>query len=261
MSTRPERLNQGVKAFYDRYLQQPQLLQGIPLDTMLAEMDQWGVDQALLVAPALDIWKLPYEDLAKVVAQHEGRFFGLAGISPDDRMEGVRRLEHAVRELGFVGAHLYPHWFNRPPNHQDYYPFYAKCVELDIPIQIQIGHSAQPELHTVAHPMTLDEVAIYFPELKIIGIHIGWPWVREAIAVALKHKNVFLGCDAHAPKYWDPEFTQFIRTRGKNKVLFGTDFPIISFQRAIEEIKALDFSPEVKEALFSGNTKRVYGLE
>ncbi len=261
MATRPERLNQGVRPFYENYLQQGQLLDGIPLETMLGEMEQSGIDRALLVAPALNVWRLPYEQVARVVAEHPGRFHGLAGINPDDRMEGVRRLEVAVKELGFVGAHLYPHWFSRPPNHKDYYPFYAKCVELDVPIQIQIGHSAQPEQPTVAHPMTLDEVAIYFPELKIVGIHIGWPWVREAMAVALKHRNVYLGCDAHAPKYWEPEFVRFIRSRGKHKVLFGTDFPIIGFRRAVTEIGELDFAADVREALFSANTQRVYGLE
>jgi hypothetical protein len=261
MASRPEHLNAAVRPFYERYLGgQGALLDGLPMEAMVEEMDASGIDQAFLVAPALNVWRLPYEQVKAVIDAHPGRFHGLAGISPDDRMPGVRRLEFAVKELGFAGAHLYPHWFNRPPNHKDYYPFYAKCVELGVPIQIQIGHSAQPELHTVAHPMTLDEVAIYFPELRIIGIHIGWPWVREAIAVALKHANVFLACDAHAPKYWDAEFVAFLRSRGRSKVLFGTDFPIIGFRRAVEEIGALELPPESLEALYAGNVRRVYGL-
>jgi len=260
MATRPERLNEGVRPFYERYLKRGELLGGIPLETMLAEMDAAGIDKAFLVAPALNVWRLPYEDVAKAVARYPDRFVGLAGVNPDDRMEGVRRLEYAVRELGFVGAHLYPHWFSRAPDHRDYYPFYAKCEELDVPIQIQIGHSAQPEQPTVAHPMTLDPVAIYFPQLRIVGIHIGWPWVREAIAVALKHRHVYLGSDAHAPKFWDAEFVQFLRTRGREKVLFGTDFPIIGFRRALDEIAELKLDAAAREPFLAGNARRVYKL-
>ena len=98
-----------------------------------------------------------------------------------------------------------------------YYPFYAKCAELGVPIQIQVGHSAQWFLRTVAQPITLDRVAIDFPELKIIGIHIGHPWTEEMISMAWKHPNVFIGTDAHLPKYWDKTLINFINSRGQDK--------------------------------------------
>ncbi|MFH4324601.1 amidohydrolase family protein, partial [Acinetobacter baumannii] len=128
----------------------------------------------------------PAELIAEVVAQHPQRFKGVIGINPSRIMMWLGKLERAVRELGFVGAHLYPHWFKRRPDHRIYYPFYAKCAELGVPIQIQVGHSAQRFLPTVAHPMTLDRIAIDFPELKIIGIHIGYPWTEAMISVAWK---------------------------------------------------------------------------
>ena len=110
--------------------------------------------------------------------------------------------------------------------------------------------------------MTLDRVAIDFPELTIIGIHIGYPWVEEMISVTWKHPNVYVGCDAHSPKYWDPSFVRFINSRrGQDKVLFGTDWPVIDFKRAVDEIEELGLKEEVKKKLFWENAIRVYGLE
>ena len=121
-------------------------------------------------------------------------------------MQGLRDLEYAVKELGFVGAHLYPHWFGLAPDHAKYYPYYAKCCELDVPIMMQVGHnliySRDRRLPSVGRPICLDQVAIDFPELKLLGIHIGIPWTDEMISMAWKHENVFIGVDAYAPKHW-----------------------------------------------------------
>ena len=207
---------------------------------------------------------MPYEIVADVVSKYPKRFKGLAGIDPTEGMEGVRKLEHAVRELGFVGAHVYPHWFEMAPHHRKYYPFYAKCVELSIPIQMQVGHcllySRERPLKSVGRPITLDTIACDFPELKIIGIHTGWPWVEEMISVAWKHPNVYIGSDAYAPKFWKPEFVQFINSCGQDKVLFGTDFPIIDFERATREINDLGLKEDSKQKLLWKNTAHVYGL-
>ena len=137
-----------------------------------------------------------------------------------------RRLEHAVTKLGFVGAHTYPHWFELPPNDRKYYPFYTKCCELGVPIQMQVGQSlvyykARP-LRSVGRPIYLDDIACDFPELKIVGIHIGIPWHDEMIAMAWKHENIFIGSDAHSPKYWPASFLHYLKTYGRQKVMFGT---------------------------------------
>ena len=181
-----------------------------------------------------------------------------------NRTSGTHQLEHAVKELGFIGAHLYPHWFELAPDHAKYYPFYAKCVELDIPIQMQVGQSMiySPELprRSVGRPITLDAVACDFPELKIIGIHIGSPWAEEMIAMAWKHANVFICTDAYAPKYWPPALVHFLNSYGKDKVMFGTDFPVVTFDRARREIEALNLRPEAKSMLLRENVRRIYKL-
>lgn len=243
---------------------------GISHEEMLRRMDEAGIGTAFLIAakigrPGLPgAYHLPYELVADAVRAHPDRFRGLAGIDPFEGMSGVRALEHAVRELGFIGAHLYPHWFELAPDHAKYYPFYAKCVELGVPIQMQVGqslvYSPGNPMRSVGRPITLDAVACDFPELKLIGIHIGIPWHDEMIAMAWKHENVYIGCDAHAPKYWPESFVRYINTYGQDKVLFGTDFPVIDFGRAMKEIAALDLRPGPLAKLLRHNAERVYGL-
>jgi predicted TIM-barrel fold metal-dependent hydrolase len=234
-------------------------------------MDAASIEKAFLIAHRCGpegpraCWRLPYSMVAEAVTRHPDRFFGLAGIDPTEGMRGVRQLEHAVRELGFIGAHGYPHWFELSPDHARWYPFYAKCVELGVPIQLQVGQSMiySPDYpcQSVARPLSLDAVACHFPELKLIGIHIGIPWTDEMIAMAWKHQNVYIGTDAHSPKYWPESLVQFINSYGQDKVIFGTDFPILAFERTREEIEALQLREKPKTKLLRENVLKVYGLE
>jgi len=246
------------------------LAAGVPHARMLAMMDEAGIERALLVATKTGrlglpgSWHLPYEIVADAVRRHPDRFSALAGLDPYEGMQGVRALERAVRDLGFIGAHMYPHWFELPPDHAKWYPFYAKCVELDVPVQMQVGQSLvytpEQRLKSVGRPITLDAVACDFPELKLVGIHIGIPWTDEMIAMAWKHANVYIGCDAHSPKYWPASFIQYVNTYGQDKVLFGTDYPVLDFLRTREELEALGLRDEAKRKLLRDNAQRIYRL-
>lgn len=243
---------------------------GITIDEMLQRMDATGIEKAFLIAHRCGpegpraCWRLPYEMVAKVVTAHPDRFHALAGIDPTEGMEGVRAFEHAVTELGFIGAHGYPHWFELPANHARWYPFYAKCVELNVPIQLQVGQSMiyAPDYPTesVGRPITFDPVACHFPELKLIGIHVGIPWVDEMIAMAWKHPNVFIGTDAHSPKYWPEQFVRYADSYGQDKVIFGTDFPVLGFERTRAEIDDLGLRATSLEKILRGNVQRIYNL-
>ena len=103
-------------------------------------------------------------------------------------------------------------------------------------------------------------MACDFPELKIIGIHVGIPWTDEMIAMAWKHPNVFIGTDAHSPKYWPESFVKYINSYGQDKVIFGTDFPVLEFQRTRDEIDNLNLRQEPKRKLLRDNVLRIYGL-
>ncbi len=155
------------------------------IEDYLAKMDRVGIARSLLIAVrAGDMnvagsFELPYERVAEICAAHPDRFSGLAGIDPLRGMQALRDLEAAVREHGFVGAHLYPHWFGLASDHAKYYPVYAKCCELGVPIMMQVGQSPVYQrgrrLPSVGWPICLDQVACDFPELKLQGIHIGMP--------------------------------------------------------------------------------------
>lgn len=244
---------------------------GVDEAAYLGVMDDAGIDKSLLIAVrAGDIrmkgsFEVPYEEVAKVCRQYPDRYYGLAGVDPYRGMEQLADLEHAVKELGFVGAHLYPHWMELAPDHAKYYPIYAKCCELDIPIMMQVGqnlvYSRERRLPSVAKPITLDQVAIDFPDLKLIGIHIGVPWTSEMIAMAWKHDNVYIGTDAYAPKHWPAEFVHYMNTYGRDKVLFGTDWPVIHPQRAMDEIAELGLRPESRQRVMRDNALRVFKLD
>ena len=244
--------------------------EGLDLPAMLALMDSAGIERSLLVATKTGqlglpgSWHLPYEIVARAVQQYPNRFSALAGLDPTEGMAGVRAFERAVREDGFVGAHFYPHWFELAPDHARWYPFYAKCVELDVPVQLQVGQSLVYDparrLRSVGRPINLDNVACDFPELKLVGIHVGIPWTDEMIAMAWKHPNVYIGCDAHSPRYWPASFVQYINSYGQNKVMFGTDYPVLDFERTRAEIEALGLKPEVLVKLLRDNARALYKL-
>lgn len=247
------------------------IMRGLDHEQMLRRMDEAGIEKSFLIAakvgPAMHkaSYHVPYSAVAEAVNKYPDRFLGLAGLDATEGMQGVRELEKAVREWGFIGAHYYPHWFELAPDHARWYPFYAKCVELDIPVQLQVGQSMVYEpthpLRSVGRPITLDSVACDFPELKIVGIHVGIPWTDEMIAMAWKHPNVYIGTDAHAPKYWPESFVKYINSYGQDKVIFGTDFPILDFKRARDEVEALGLKPVAKQKLLRDNAMRLYGLD
>ena len=246
----------------------PAIRGGVTMPQYLKRMDRAGIERSLLIAVrAGDLnvrgsFELPYERVHEICERYPDRFSGLAGVDPFRGMQGLRDLEHAVKKLGFVGAHLYPHWFGLPPDHAKYYPYYAKCCELDVPIMMQIGHnlvySRERRLPSVGRPICLDQVAIDFPELKLIGIHIGVPWTDEAISMAWKHENIYLAGDAYAPKHWPKSFVHYANTYGSHKVLFGTDWPVIDPERAVREVDALGFRPEAKQKLMRDNALAVF---
>ncbi len=258
------------EAFKTQIRMPAEMRNGVSIPRYLEKMRRSGIDRSLLIAVrAGDLavrgsFEIEYQRVAEVCADHPERFSGLAGVDPFRGMAGTRELRHAVEDLGFVGAHLYPHWFGLAPNDRRYYPYYAKCCELDIPIMMQVGHnliySRERRLPSVGRPITLDDVAIDFPELKLIGIHIGVPWTDEMISMAWKHENVFIGVDAYAPKHWPAQIVHYLNSYGQDKVLFGTDWPVIDPERAMAEINAMELRAEARHKLLRANALKIFRL-
>ena len=261
----------GLDEEFKKQVRMPEKMRsGVTIPDYIKKMDQAGIERSLLIAVrAGDIrvpesFEVPYESVHKVCSKYPDRFSGLAGIDPFRGMQGLRDLENAVNEMGFVGAHLYPHWCELPPNHRKYYPYYAKCSELGIPIMMQVGHnlvySRKRRLPSVGKPIYLDQVAIDFPELKLIGIHIGIPWTEEMISMCWKHENVFTAGDAYAPKYWPESYVHYANSYGQKKVLFGTDWPVIDPVRAVEEFNQLNFRESASQRILRENALEVFNL-
>ena len=262
----------GLDENFKKQVRMPEEMRGgVPIPDYIKKMDQAGIERSLLIAVrAGDIrvpesFEVPYERVYDVCRQNPERFSGLAGVDPFRGMEGLNDLETAVKEYGFVGAHLYPHWCELPPNHRKYYPYYAKCCELGIPIMMQVGHnliySKNRRLPSVGKPIYLDQVAIDFPELKLIGIHIGIPWTEEMISMCWKHENIYTAGDAYAPKYWPEAFVHYANSYGKHKVMFGTDWPVIDPIRAVDEFNNLNFKDSSKKLVLRENAIQVFNLD
>ncbi|QDZ11970.1 amidohydrolase family protein [Devosia ginsengisoli] len=270
----PEEFEAGQIATDDGFRaktrQDPDYIRGMPMEAYIEKMDRAGIERSLLVAVRSGDMRIkgsveiPYKRVFDLCQQYPDRFSGLAGIDPTRGMQGLRDLEVAVKEYGFVGAHFYPHWFSMRVDAAQIYPYYAKCCELDIPIMMQVGncliYQRDRRLPTIARPIHLDQVAIDFPELKLIGIHIGYPWTDEMIAMAWKHPNVYLAGDAYAPKHWPQQLVHFANTYGQDKFLFGTDWPVIDPERAMREVGDLNFREEPLRKILRDNALNVFKL-
>ena len=261
----------GDEFFVGKMNAENDLMAGLSLEEIIEKMEEAGIEKAFLIAARAGrvglpgCYHMPYSVVADACAKYPERFYGLAGIDPFEGMDGVRAFEDAIKNMGFVGAHLYPHWYELAPDHAKYYPFYAKCCELNVPIQMQVGqsmvYSQEYRTKSVGQPIALDAVACDFPELKLIGIHVGIPWHDEMISMAWKHENIFIGCDAHRPKYWPKSFIHYLNSYGQDKIIFGTDFPVLEFKKTIDDIDALGLKSEVRKKLLRDNVIRVYGLD
>ena len=262
----------GFDANFMAQVRMPEEMRGgVTIEDYLRKMDAAGIERSLLIAvragePAWQgSFEIPYQQIAQYCDAYPDRFSGLAGVDPTRGIQQLKELDHAVKELGFVGAHFYPHWFRMPPDSALCYPIYSRCEELGIPIMMQVGqnliYQKDVRLPSVAKPILLDQVAIDFPNLVLIGIHIGVPWTDEMIAMAWKHENIYIGIDAYAPKHLPASLKHYMNSYGSHKVMFGTDWPVIDPERAVSEIHEHALRPESLEKVMRGNAVKVFRLE
>ena len=175
-------------------------------------------------------------------------------------MEAVREVRRCVDELHFKAIRVLPWLWDVPPTDRRFYPVYVACCEAGVPFCTQIGHTGPLMSSEVGRPIYLDRVAIDFPELTIVGGHIGYPWTEEAVAVATKHERVYIDTSAYTAKRYPQELVRFLRGRGRTKVLFGTNYPMMTPAKALEGLADLQLDDEVKDLFLSGNARRVFGL-
>jgi predicted TIM-barrel fold metal-dependent hydrolase len=156
---------------------------------------------------------------------------------------------------------MLPWMWDLPPNDRHYYPLYVACVELGIPFCLQVGHTGPLRPAEPGRPIPyVDEVALAFPELTIIGGHIGYPWTEEMIALAWKYPNVYIDTSAYLPRYYPPTLRMFMNSYGQDKVLFGTNYPMLSPSRCRPQVDELGLKAEVREKFLRLNAIKAFGL-
>jgi predicted TIM-barrel fold metal-dependent hydrolase len=166
-----------------------------------------------------------------------------------------------VKDHGFVGVRQVQWYWNLPPTDRRYYPVYAECVELDVPICLQVGHTGPLCPSEPGRPIPyIDEVALDFPDLRIVCGHVGYPWTQEMIAVATKHRNVFIDTSAYTARRFPRELVDYMRANGKKKVMFGTNYPMITPSRCLEGLDGLELDNERRELFLFRNAERVFNL-
>jgi uncharacterized protein len=215
------------------------------LPELLEDMDANGVEKAILITQAG-----VKDDRAQRYANAEpGRFkLAVGGFNLLRPMKVVRSLESYVQDNPVACAVVGPSFWGDgmyPPTDPVYYPLYTKCCELDLPLCMNTGIPGPPIPGEVQNPIYLDRVCIRFPELHLCMIHGADPWWDTAIRLMLKYKNLRLMTSAWSPKRLPESLLHFMRTRGKERILFASDYPVLSMERCLGEAAALDLPDDV----------------
>ncbi len=174
---------------------EPAKKHGMSIADFVTLMDRAGVEVGVLRAGNAII--------ADVLAQYPKRFIGLATISPHDGMRGVRELVRLVQDHGFGALRVSALYNMVEASDRRYYPLYAKCVELDIPVRIYTNMNyATDRPYDLGHPRHLDQIAVDFPELRIVAGLSGWPWINDMVALLRRHPNLYCDTASHRPRYF-----------------------------------------------------------
>jgi hypothetical protein len=235
----------------------------IPLSMTIGTMDQAGIEVGLAAA-----WWGPQgalienDEVASFVRQYPHRLLGVASVNLARPMEAVRELRRCVRELGFRALRIVPWVWGLPPDDRRYYPLYAECIELDVPFCLQVGHTGPLMSSEPGRPIPyLENVALEFPELCIVAGHIGAPWTQEIISLATKFPNLYIDTSAYKATRFPADFVEFMRGRGARKVMFGSNYPMLTASACLEGVETLGLSEETKQLYLSENARRVFKLE
>jgi uncharacterized protein len=235
----------------------------VPLAETIDAMDAAGVRLGLVCAwwgprgPLID-----NDEVAAFVREYPNRLRGVASVDLYHPMAAVRELRRAARELRFRALRILPWLWDLPPDDRRYYPLYAECVELDIPVCLQVGHTGPLAPSEPGRPIPyLDHVALDFPDLRIVGGHIGFPWTAEMISLATKYPNVFIDTSAYKARRYPRELVDYLRHHGRRKVLFGSNYPAWPAKDCLEGFDSLELEEATARLFLYESAVRVFKLD
>ncbi|MEM0117830.1 MAG: amidohydrolase family protein [Conexivisphaerales archaeon] len=242
------------------------------IDDLIAEMDSAGVEISVILgqdtshtaSPAFSNYTISNEFLRQLVDQHPGRLVAFAGIDPNEGAEALRKLRIAVEEMGFRGLKVHGSVNSIYINDERIYLLCEYCQERGLPVLFHTGTTALGDCQVkYCKPEYIDEIAEQFPDLKIVMAHFGWPWHEVAIAVALRHKNVYMDISGWKPKYIPEIVVRYMNGPLADRFLFGTDYPMIRQTEWVEEFKRYlrpKLKEEVSKKLVESNARNILGL-
>jgi predicted TIM-barrel fold metal-dependent hydrolase len=228
------------------------------LSELIDDMDAHGVERAVLLA---SVRATEGRALRFVEARPDRFALAAGGFNLLKPMPTVRALESFVRNHPVAYALVGPSFWGDgmyPPTDAVYFPLYTKCCELDLPLCMNTGIPGPPLPAEPQNPIHLDRVCYRFPELKLCMIHGADPWWDTAIRLMIKYRNLRLMTSAWSPKRLPPSLLHYMSTRGKDRVLFASDYPVLSFERCLGEIANLDLDDEVKQRWLFDNANAFF---
>jgi predicted TIM-barrel fold metal-dependent hydrolase len=210
---------------------------------------------------------IPSEEIAEAAREHADVLIPFASVDPA-RPDALERVQRLIAEHDVKGFKFHPNLQAFFPNEERVYPLYAAIAEAGLPALFHSGHSG---IGTglpgggglrlkYSNPMCVDDVAADFPELKIVIAHPSFPWQDEAISICLHKSNVWIDLSGWSPKYFPPQLVQYANTQLREKVLFGSDFPLITPDRWLADFEQAPFRDEVRPLVLKENAARLLGL-
>ncbi|MCH2170136.1 amidohydrolase family protein [Myxococcota bacterium] len=225
---------------------------------VIAEMDKVGIERSMIGIDEDN------EGVLMALKNHPDRFFGSYECNPNRGMEEVRKIERLHRDYGIKAITGFPCGLvpQVPIDDKRWYPIYAKCVELDIPICLCAGVPGPRVPMSPQKVERIDEVCWFFPDLKFVMRHGAEPWTALAVKLMLKWPNLYYMTSAFAPRHYPQDIIDFANTRGADKILYAGYFPMgLSLERIWSEMPDVPFREHVWPKFLRENAIRVFGLD
>ncbi|MEA3470779.1 MAG: amidohydrolase family protein [Thermodesulfobacteriota bacterium] len=231
----------------------------------LKDMEDAGVDMSVIVAIDAETtfnYRVSNDLVAETVGRYPDKFIGFASVDPHKGVMAAAEMERAINDLGLKGLKVLPHLIKSNPNDPVMYPLYEIAQDAGIPVLFHTGtqfHAGTKIKYCM--PIYLDDVAVDFPRMKIVMAHFGYPWFYEGMSVVLRNPNVFFNIAGWAPRRIPDEVIRQMNGPLAGKCLFGSDYPLISRVRIMNELDKLPLKDGIKDLLVSESPKRLLGIE
>ncbi len=212
--------------------------------------------------------RIPNEEIAAAAKENSDMMIAFASIDPHKGKMGAREAERLIKEEGIKGFKLHPTVQGFHPNNRMCWPLYEVINANKMPVIFHTGHSGigsgmycggKLRLE-YSNPMHLDDVAVNFGDMQIVMAHPSFPWQDEALSVATHKPNVWIDLSGWSPKYFPKQLVHYANTMLKDRVLFGSDYPLITPERWMKDFEEAGFKPEVMPGILKGNAVRLLGL-